>query len=84
MYILKGNIKAQEVYFQKFNNQMLFGSMFKVSCCSETIDGARMFSDKELDEVEEICLKTHHTFKIYPVCPTCNNEYEEHPAISKR
>ncbi len=84
MYILKGDFKGQEVYFQNFTNKMLFGSMFRVRQCSETIDGARMFSDTELEEAEKICLETNHAFKIYPVCPNCGHEYEEHPAISRK
>lgn len=80
---IKRNINEKEVYFQKFSNQLLFSSMFKVRCCSGTIDGGRRFSDKKLDNAKEICLKTHHAFKIYPVCPNCGHEYEEHPAISR-
>ncbi len=83
MYILKGDFKGQEVYFQNFTNKMLFGSMFQVRQCSETIDGARMFSDTELDEAEEICFKTHHAFKIYPVCPNCGHDAYSAPSERK-
>ena len=63
---------------------MLFGSMFQVRCCSEVIEGARFFSDNELEEAEDICLKTKNAFKIYPVCPSCHHEYEGHPALSRK
>ncbi len=84
-YVIRGVFKSQDVYFIKFLNQKLWGSDFEVRHCSETIEGARFFTDEELKEAEDICLHLQNdNFKIYPVCPICHKEYEEKPAISRQ
>ena len=45
--------------------------MFQVRCCSEVIEGARFFSDNELEEAEDI-LKMHLRFILYALAVITN------------
>lgn len=83
MYVIKGTIKNEMVYFTKFEKQLLFNTDFDVRVCSSTIDGARIFTDNELDKYISICKDLRGDFKVYPVCPKCMNIYLEPPAISR-
>lgn len=84
MYILRGQYNGHNVYFQKFLNVTFEGSDYQARYCSEVIEGARWFSENELGEAKELCQELNNEFKIYPVCPRCNHEYEEPPAISRK
>jgi len=41
--------------------------------CPETMTVRELIDYLEQLKDEEICLKTHHAFKIYPVWPNCGN-----------
>lgn len=81
-YVIKGLIKGQVVYFNKFEDAIMFGTDFKVRVMSETLSGATLFEDTMV--AEDICLELGSDFKIYPVCPRCHKEYTSHPALSRK
>jgi len=81
-YVIKGIVKGQVVYFNKFENTIMFGTDFKVRVMSDTLSGATLFEDTM--EAEEVCMELGIDFKIYPVCPRCHKEYTSHPAISRK
>ncbi len=82
MYIIKGIINNQEVYFVKLEIQQMFNTDFDVRICSKTIGGATKY--KNIEEAEEECQRINEkSFKIYPICPKCNQEYYGYPSISR-
>ena len=81
-YIIKGVWDDETVYYVDIDkNQSFFG--IPVVRLSTSIDEAMHFDSTE--EVEEAYNEVSHvTFKIYPVCPICGQDYSEHPAISRK
>ena len=81
-YVIKGVWDGQECYYVGIDkNKTFFG--VPVVRLSTSIDEAMQFNST--DEVEEAYADVSHaTFKIYPVCPICGEDYSEHPAISRR
>ncbi len=81
-FVIKGLFNGQVVYFNRIENQQLWGTEMDVRYCDKTIKGATLFDSME--EAEEMCqIINNKNFKIYPVCPRCHNEYDGHPAISR-
>lgn len=81
-YVIKGIFKGQEVYFNIFENQSIWGSEWNVRKLSETFEGATLY--ESMEEAESICESIgNEGFKVYPVCPRCHHDYFTHPAISR-
>lgn len=83
MYVIKGCINNQNVYFVSIENQTLWGSEWDVRKMSATIDGATKYDN--LDIAIATCKDLgHRNFKVYPICPICNEIYDGYPAISRK
>ncbi len=81
-YIIKGIWDGQVCYYVGIDTKKTFFGI-PVVRLSTSIEEAMMFDTT--DSVEEAYEKVSHaTFKIYPVCPICGEDYTEHPAISRR
>ena len=81
-FVIKGLFNGQLVYFNRIENQHLWGTEMDVRYCDKSIKGATLFDSME--EAEEMChIINNKNFKIYPVCPRCHNEYDGYPAISR-
>ena len=81
-FVIKGIFRKQEVYFKKIESQQLWGTEVDVRYCYKSIKDATLYDSME--EAEEMCqIINNKSFKIYPVCPRCHNEYDGHPAISR-
>ncbi len=81
-FVIKGIWDKQVVYYTGIDKEKtLFG--IPVIRLSTSIDEAMMFDS--IEDVEEAYSEVSHvTFKIYPVCPICGEDYDGHPAISRK
>lgn len=80
-YVLASYWKDKKVYYVETVKETLYG--LPIRKLSETIDGATLYNS--IDEVEnDINSINDSLFKIYPVCPICNEDYDGHPAISRK
>jgi predicted RNA-binding Zn-ribbon protein involved in translation (DUF1610 family) len=83
MYVIKGSINNQNVYFVGIESQKIWGSEWDVRKMSATLDGATKYDN--LDIAIATCKDLgHRNFKVYPICPRCNKEYDGYPAISRK
>ena len=81
-YVIREIFDNKKVYFNHIENQQLWGTDFDVRHCDKSIKGATLYDC--IEDAEEACASIENSsFKIYPVCPRCHNEYEEHCAISR-
>lgn len=81
-YIIKGIWDDQEVYYVETDYNNTFFNI-PVIRLSTTLCEAKIFNT--IDEVEEAYNGVSHVnFKIYPICPLCQKEYDGHPAISRK
>lgn len=82
-YVIKGLVNNQIVYFIRLKDELLWNSHFDVRTCSTTIDEATRYNsyNDALYVIKECKL---HNFDVYPVCPICGEDYNEHPAISRK
>lgn len=83
-YVIKGIVKEQVVYFIGLKDEVLWEDKeFQVRTCSLNLDDATTYNsyDEALYVIRELELSG---FDIYPICPICGEEYEEHPAISRK
>ncbi len=82
-YIIKGLVNNQIVYFIGLKDELLWNSHFDVRTCSTAIDEATRYNsyDEALFIIKEYEL---HNFDVFPICPICCEDYDEHPAISRR
>lgn len=81
MYIIKGIYKSRDVYFVDFYTNPK--TNLNVMLLSLTLEGATKYQN--LRKVTEKCLTIKSDeFNIYNVCPSCNKEYNEPIAISRR
>lgn len=81
-YVIKGIWDEQVCYYVGIDKKQSFFGIPIVKL-STSIDEAEQFDSIEAVEsaYEEV---SHVTFKIYPVCPICGEEYSEPPAISRK
>lgn len=81
-YVLVGYLKdGTKGYYQETQEGEFYGYDL-VKLCTH-IDEAAHYSS--IEEVEKIVNKLHDPIlKIYPVCPICGEEYDGHPAISRK
>lgn len=81
MYIIKAKYKIGDVYFVDFFTEPNTNSKFKL--LSLTFEDAKHFSNLKI--ATKSCIELNDdNFKIYNICPSCNQEYTEPPAISRR
>lgn len=79
-FIIKGLYKNEVMYYRSKTRDDETG--FLTIEYSKTIDGATFYETEE--DAERGLYELHNSlFKIYPVCPRCNHDYEGHPAISR-
>lgn len=83
MYVIRGFLKDQLVYYVSLHPQQLFGTTMYVTVCSETLDGATKYDSFEDADID--CRELNNSnFTILPICPSCNKEYDDTPAISRK
>ena len=81
-FVIRGFIDGKNVYFNRLESQILWGTDFDVRHCDKSIKGATLYDT--IEEAEEVCSSLENDkFKIYPVCPRCHNEYSGHCSISR-
>jgi len=82
-FLIKGVANNKVLYFRSLATDFpLFGTTWNIPNCSENLNEATLFNT--IEEAESVCEAIGSSnFKIYPVCPRCHNEYDEHPAISR-
>ena len=81
-FIIKGILDKKEVYYKKTTSEHLWGSEWDVPNFVESINEATHFDSSE--KAEEVCSNIGFgDFKIYPVCPSCHEEYDGYPSISR-
>ena len=89
-YVIKSRFKdsktsiIQQIYIVKFEIEKLYSKSLKLRYCTENINGAKLFNENELEMARKICEELSDNFNIYPVCPICRFDYEEHPVISRK
>lgn len=78
MYVIKSHWYRLPVYYVSTT----FNDKGSIKNLSEEISNATFYDD--IEEAEEVCRSINDPlFKVYPVCPICNLDYEERPAISR-
>lgn len=78
MYVLKALWETMPVYYcHSYDVNGL-----TIRKLSETIDEAAMYKT-ELEAIETLRDINDSLFEIYPVCPKCGIDYNEHPALSR-
>ena len=81
MYVIKGFLKDLVLYYVKTSIDENLD--IPVNHYSHFINDAMMFDDFE--EAEKIIYSLEFKiFKVYPVCPSCNKDYEGYPALSRK
>lgn len=80
-FVIKGFWDNEPVYYQKIDG-VVFGKIPVVKLTT-SIDDATLFEDAESAE-KEFENVSNNIFKIYPVCPICGEDYDGHPAISRK
>ena len=81
MFVLKAFWDNEPAYYMNINNSIPSDLTFVHLTTS--IDNATIFNSPE--EAEVACSKLEPgVFKIYPVCPNCGEDYDGHPAISRK
>lgn len=81
-YVIKGILDNKTVYYKKTTNEHLWGSEWDVPNFVETIKEATLYDSTGI--AEEVCANIDFgNFKIYPVCPSCHEEYKGYPSISR-
>ncbi len=82
-YVIKGLFNNKIVYFIELKDELLWDSHFDVRTCSTTIDEATRYNsyDEALFVIRECNLQN---FDVFPICPVCGEDYDEHPAISRK
>lgn len=81
MFVLKAYWDDEPAYYMNVNDSIPCGMKFVHLTTS--IENATKF--KSVREAETACNNLDSkAFKIYPVCPICEKDYSEHPAISRK
>ena len=79
-FILKTYWDNDPAYYVKILDKNYKGNT--VIHLSASVNEAKKFdTPEEAEKIFEVL--NNPSFKIYPVCPKCNKDYEEHPAISR-
>lgn len=81
MYIIKGFWGEEPAYYIGISPSKL-GDLTCVNL-STSIEKATKFNNID-DAIECFSIIDPTLFKVYPVCPVCNKDYDEHPAISRK
>ena len=80
-FVIKGFWDEEPVYFQKIDG-MAFENIPAVKLTTSIVEATLFNSieeaEKQMDNV------SNKIFKIYPVCPNCGEDYDGHPAISRK
>ena len=81
-YVISGFWEdGTKVYYQFECAEKFFG--IPIQKLTTSIDEATQYDSIEL--AEEVSKEVNsNIFKIYPVCPICGEDYDGHPAISRK
>ena len=81
-YVLRGFWEdGTKVYYQETLKENFYG--YNIKQLTTDIDYATQYDS--IEEVEKVAEELHDPIlKIYPVCPICGEDYEGHPAISRK
>jgi len=79
-YVIKGIYNSKIVYYVSTELKTYFSLPLRTFAYN--IKDATIYNN--LDIAVSNCKDLReHTFKVYPVCPMCNIEYSEPPALSR-
>ena len=81
-YVIKGILNNKTLYYKKTTDEYLWESEWIVPNFVEKLSDATLYDSTEI--AEEVCSNIGFgDFKIFPVCPSCHEEYEGYPSISR-
>ena len=80
MYVLKAFWNIMPVYY--VGSTYDENGNFPLRKLSKSIKDAAIFKT-ELEAIETLEEINDSLFKVYPVCPKCGIDYNEHPALSR-
>lgn len=82
MFIIKGVINNQEVYYSSTKKNAFCG--VDIQEFEKNFSNAKVF--KNICDAEKVAysLPMMDELKIYPLCPFCGMPYADHPAISRK
>lgn len=84
MYVIKGFVKDIPIYYVSESIDKTFGTKINFST---NFDEAMRFDSLEDPSdliINSLNMTDIDNLKVYPVCPSCNKDYEGHPAISRK
>lgn len=81
MYIIKGLWDNQEVYYVGIDKKHTLWGIPVVRLSTSINEAMHFKSSEKANEVFKDI--SHKIFKIYPVCPVCELDYDGYPAISR-
>jgi len=79
MFVLKGFWDKEPTYFVN----MFYKNGDNVIHLSTTVDEAKRYDNPEDAQIDLEKL-ARNVFKIYPICPVCDKEYDGRPALSRK
>ena len=80
MYVIKTYWYRMSAYY--VGSEYDDNGNITVKDLTEHISKATHYDD--IEEAEDVCRSLNDSsYKVYPVCPICNLDYEGHPAISR-
>jgi predicted RNA-binding Zn-ribbon protein involved in translation (DUF1610 family) len=81
LVVIKGKYKSGDVYFVDFYTDP--NTNYKIILLSLTLDGLTKYQNIKTSKRKCLSIKDDD-FKIYNICPSCQQEYNTPPAISRR
>lgn len=80
LYVIKGLYNNKIVYYVSTELKTSFSLPLRTFAYN--IKDATIYNDLDI-AISDCTNLRDHSFKVYPVCPMCNTEYSEPPAISR-
>ena len=80
LYVIKGFYNNETIYYVSTDNSS--NPNLPIWNITDNIEKATKYSNLDI-AISDCKDLRDHSFKVYPVCPMCDIEYSEPPAISR-